>query len=522
MFPILVGDHTDFTALWYKNVGSAICVTLSINVVSPYLGRFLWPLIRWLQRLDDRRCKTRLKKDPKKKSDDQCNTKKKLLSELQALYTGPQIASHYVYAQLFSNFMCCLMYSSGMPILYPIACIFNIVLYWMVKILIFKYYQRTSRFNERLAVESLYYIKYGILSHMLVGAFVYTSPEIVSVDGGTTISTIGKALTDTLKKIGLEQRFASSHAQLYLVMFGIFFFLYAMQRILIQIVLKYLWKLLTCDFSQNKLDDDELEGKEVHDNFSKDIINEFEVSNLTEFYKRSISELNEYKSLLASSNFDDNIFEHDAQQAFAAILKARVQHIEAAIDNHLARLTYKSGYADMKKGKDPMAKYAKYSFHTKLLLLLTNQTKLICIDRKRLRMQGTTQSYEILESLQYKQAKLMIKRLQREDFDRAREGSGFANDATPVSGGTAKPGGGRVNVMEQLEQSLAKDTVTNALAQAVATNMSKKQKSPESLKSPRKEANKTTALSQTPHKKKAEINNLGVAIKNKLNEELVK
>lgn len=518
MFPILVGDHTDFTALWYKNVGSAICVTLSINVVSPYLGRFLWPLIRWLQRLDDRRCKTRLKKDTKKKSDDQCNTNKKLLSELQALYTGPQIASHYVYAQLFSNFMCCLMYSSGMPILYPIACIFNIVLYWMVKILIFKYYQRTSRFNERLAVESLYYIKYGILYHMLVGAFVYTNPEIVSVDGGTTVGVIGKAL----KKVGLEQRFDSSHAHVYLVMFGIFIFLYAMQRILIQIVLKYLWKFLTCNFSQNKLDDDELEGKEVNDNFSKDILNEFEVSNLAEFYKKSINELNEYKSLLASSNFDDNVFEHDAQQAFAAVLKARVQHIEAAIDNHLARLTYKSGYADMKKGKDPMAKYAKYSFHTKLLLLLTNQTKLIRIDRKRLRMQGTTQSYDILESLQYKQAKLMIKRLQREDFDQARGGSGFAEDKTPVSGGTAKPRGGQVTVMQQLEQSLATDGVKDALTHAVATEMAKKQKSPENVKTPRKEANKTTRLSQKPLENKLEIDKLGAAVSKNVNQEIVK
>ena len=35
----------------------------------------------------------------------------------------------------------------------------------------------------------------------------------------------------------------------------------------------------------------------------------------------------------------------------------------------------------------------------------------------------------------------MIKRLQREDFDRARGGSAFVEDKTPVSGGTAKPGG---------------------------------------------------------------------------------
>ena len=35
----LAGEYTDFSALWYYNVGATLCVTLSMNVFSPHLGK---------------------------------------------------------------------------------------------------------------------------------------------------------------------------------------------------------------------------------------------------------------------------------------------------------------------------------------------------------------------------------------------------------------------------------------------------------------------------------------------------
>jgi len=37
--PVLAGDYTDFSALWYYNVGATLCVTLSMNIFSPHLGK---------------------------------------------------------------------------------------------------------------------------------------------------------------------------------------------------------------------------------------------------------------------------------------------------------------------------------------------------------------------------------------------------------------------------------------------------------------------------------------------------
>ena len=72
------------------------------------------------------------------------------------------------------------MYSSGLPVLYPIACIFNVILYWAVKILLLKYHQRTHRFNEQLAIQSIHYIKFGVVVHMIVGAVMFTNDTLLS------------------------------------------------------------------------------------------------------------------------------------------------------------------------------------------------------------------------------------------------------------------------------------------------------------------------------------------------------
>ena len=72
------------------------------------------------------------------------------------------------------------MYSSGIPILYPIACFFYAVLYWVYKILLLKFYQKTYIFDEELAIFSLKLIKYGLLFHMVIAAFMLTNSKILS------------------------------------------------------------------------------------------------------------------------------------------------------------------------------------------------------------------------------------------------------------------------------------------------------------------------------------------------------
>jgi len=70
------------------------------------------------------------------------------------------------------------MFSTGLPILYPFACIFFFVLYWVYKFLLIKYYKKTTRFNEEIPVESLGYFKFAILLHILVGGAMISNSNM--------------------------------------------------------------------------------------------------------------------------------------------------------------------------------------------------------------------------------------------------------------------------------------------------------------------------------------------------------
>ena len=86
----------------------------------------------------------------------------------------------FVYAQFFTTIWCVLAYSSGMPILYPVACVNFTIIYWVYKILMVKYYRKTVSFNQDLPIYSIFYLKIGIVLHVCMALFVLSNEEIVS------------------------------------------------------------------------------------------------------------------------------------------------------------------------------------------------------------------------------------------------------------------------------------------------------------------------------------------------------
>jgi uncharacterized protein YacL len=74
----------------------------------------------------------------------------------------------------------CLMYSGGLPILYPIAFIFYLIFYWVYKILLLKFYQRTTKNDENLAIKSNIFTIYGVMIHLIVCGLMFTNKNILS------------------------------------------------------------------------------------------------------------------------------------------------------------------------------------------------------------------------------------------------------------------------------------------------------------------------------------------------------
>jgi hypothetical protein len=146
VFGIFVGDYTDFSVDWYRNIGATLSMTMLINTVSPHVAKIAMPLVIALQRCLDRGCRFSYLPD-ESKGETELRTKKVLQQDVEKLYIGEEIASFYVYAQFFTTLWCVLTYSSGIPILYPVAFLNYMILYWVYKILLIKYYRKTVSFN---------------------------------------------------------------------------------------------------------------------------------------------------------------------------------------------------------------------------------------------------------------------------------------------------------------------------------------------------------------------------------------
>ena len=143
---VLNGEHDDFTVEWYRQIGATLGMTLLINTVSPHLPKLATALKVLTHRCYDRGCRLR-RIDP---ANQELRTKQVLQQDLENLYTGEEINASYVYAQFFTTIWCILAYSSGMPILYPVASVNFFIIYWVYKLLLIKYYRKTVSFNQDL------------------------------------------------------------------------------------------------------------------------------------------------------------------------------------------------------------------------------------------------------------------------------------------------------------------------------------------------------------------------------------
>jgi len=176
-------------------------------------------------------------------------TKKVLQSDVENLYIGEEIASFYVYAQFFTTLWCVLTYSSGIPILYPVAFLNYLVLYWVYKILLIKYYRKTVSFNQDLPNFSIYFFKVGIVFHIIMGAFIFTNKNILNSNllnvyeeaSGVTSLADEYAKSDKGFVLMLIQRFTSG--------IGIFYLVFAILLIVLYILRKTLGALVGQLFS---------------------------------------------------------------------------------------------------------------------------------------------------------------------------------------------------------------------------------------------------------------------------------
>ena len=76
----------------------------------------------------------------------------------------------FKYSNILTVLTVTLLYSGGLPILYPTAALFFFITYWMDKCLLLRCYRKPIKFDNYIAKHTLVCFKFALLAH--IGGFL--------------------------------------------------------------------------------------------------------------------------------------------------------------------------------------------------------------------------------------------------------------------------------------------------------------------------------------------------------------
>ena len=147
------GKFADFTQEWFANVGTTILTTMLINIFSPHLYNALRGLCYcYYVSRDDLRAPTQ--------------------RDLDRRVLGPPNDPAIRYAQLLNTVFVCLVFSTGMPLLLPIAAASTLLFFWVDKATFMWYFRKPAVFSYRLQQTMSALLPLALLLKLAVGAWM--------------------------------------------------------------------------------------------------------------------------------------------------------------------------------------------------------------------------------------------------------------------------------------------------------------------------------------------------------------
>lgn len=183
--------YAGFDTDWYFDVGRVITVTVFLSCFWANLVDCRVFLKQFMLQFKDRRRAHNLKKFPSDEDDDQPNTKMHIQEDLERLYEGQNFDCEATLSRMMSIMYTLIIFSSGMPVLYALGCLFFAVTYLANKLLFFKFYKRTdSILSREIPTTSVYLMRYAVVLKMLAGLYMLNNPSILETRDEPTKSQI--------------------------------------------------------------------------------------------------------------------------------------------------------------------------------------------------------------------------------------------------------------------------------------------------------------------------------------------
>ncbi len=285
-------QFSDFETGWYISVGAGVILTMVLNIFSPHA----FPLARWVQKrclqrvaLGEPFCychrsvlrwlclcccprcccgtaDTQLSSSVVQRQRTNCCARlcspcvPKHQDKLTAMFTGPEFRLSVRYAQLTNTVFVTLMYSSGMPILLPIAAVSFFVSFWVDKYLFLRFYRKPPHYDTRMGMKMTGLLPYAILLHLGFAAWMYSnraifsSSEYIVEAAQSGALSAGGALKDAT--LTYSDRLSQLHVVPFIVLFFAISFYMTLSSALQQVggFMGRCWSVATCGYCQAHAD----------------------------------------------------------------------------------------------------------------------------------------------------------------------------------------------------------------------------------------------------------------------------
>ena len=74
-----------------------------------------------------------------------------------------------------------MIYSGGLPLLYPLAALSFLAIYWSDKYLLLRSYRKPPLFDNKIALPVLRWFKYALLGHFIISIWMYSNNSIFPI-----------------------------------------------------------------------------------------------------------------------------------------------------------------------------------------------------------------------------------------------------------------------------------------------------------------------------------------------------
>ena len=288
--PLFQGKYQDFTVEWYRVVGSTISFTMLINIITPHTGAIIGMLMGGLFKCMDRGC-----------SCDKRRTKKRLQEDYENTYMGPEFLIEIRYSQILASFYIMMIYSSGMPLLYPIGMLQYFFTYWVDKFLFLRLYKTPPRYGIEMSEVTRKTMVVAVFLHWLFAFYMYSNSQIFTYSSsieyidylrGQVQSNVGSYIDEATAGAYITvTRVLQPHALIYLIAFAVFIIVNVLAQVFLTLCKDSCAGFCCCCFTGKS------RSKALY-TYSNNIYEDLSIEDLRTEYAKSKTELNDCRLMV--------------------------------------------------------------------------------------------------------------------------------------------------------------------------------------------------------------------------------